>query len=986
MGDDARYDAFISYCHHSADRRSAKWLQRFLEGYRTPRALRRRGVPSRLRRVFRDDDELAASSDLGEGIGAALSASRFLVVICSPRTPHSRWVNEEIDRFTRMGRGREIVTFLIEGEPADAFPPSLLAWPGTSEDASSSAEPLAADARPQEGQSARRRRHHAALKILAAILGVEFDELRQRHQERALRRLALSASAATLGVVLLASLSVLAWTQRQEAIRRLGESLLAQADSQVLLHRVDADDLYADSYDAFTAIGASTGVAELALTKRLLASPPPVGVFAGHQGSVSRVLFAGDGERLVSAGQDGTIRLWDIATQAQSAFWRVSEGAIVDVALLPRAEHAVYATSSGVVAILDLADGRISQELASGRPGLRRLVASHDGRFVAWGGENGLLEVADLVEKTTTPLPSGHGDVTGLCFGPEGPLLMSSSSEHTVQLWDPRGGRAIGAFDYGTMTFEDLAAIPDGRGVVIARSGLNLGAYVWSFALSGNPTLTFVTHGAANPGNDFTRIVRTGAVAVSPETRVIDEGLGLGGEVAIGGEGGHLVVWDPARSDQHAVLIGQAGQITSLAYSADGRYLASSGSDGDIMIWARAALGRLANSLLPYEGFTRSTAISYDGTMAAAGGDAGVVQVWDVSTRRVIRSRAVGEAVVKVAFSPDDRFVVYKGVKSSVLSAWSLLDDRTVRLEGHGDAVTDFLFTSDRRLVSASTDGTLRVWSLETAATERVFRVGRRARVAASLRNRAAIVLVTDAGDVVLYDLSEGREVWSRRFAGARSPRIAVLDDRVIAVSGSRGIILLWDVDSGEERAPLSGHDDEVTALVGVGGQWLLSTSWDHTLRVWDFQSGANVRMIRRETMFGYSMAVAPNEQFVVAAGESPVRIWPLRIAPPWIRYHETLRAARETLKVLPQDAESLRTLGEWSARAGASAMALSLLERAQKGGAAIRWTELAGLYWINGRFDEARSAYDRALAAKEITSSFHRLRTNALSTRVEAR
>src|SRR5437763_1046328 len=82
--DDYRFDAFISYRHTEPDRRWAKWLHRNLETYRVPKALAaERGLPRRLRRVFRDEEELPASSDLKAEIDAALRQSRFLIVVCS---------------------------------------------------------------------------------------------------------------------------------------------------------------------------------------------------------------------------------------------------------------------------------------------------------------------------------------------------------------------------------------------------------------------------------------------------------------------------------------------------------------------------------------------------------------------------------------------------------------------------------------------------------------------------------------------------------------------------------------------------------------------------------------------------------------------------------------------------------------------------------------------------------------------------------------
>src|SRR5581483_2099444 len=127
------YDVFISYTHHPADTFWAKWLQSSIETYHTPRPLRARGIPPRLHRVFRDDDELAASTDLGARIDEALRSSRFLIVICSSRTPASRWVREEIERFLRMGRAANVLTLLIEGEPAISFPGPLLPAPSESQ-------------------------------------------------------------------------------------------------------------------------------------------------------------------------------------------------------------------------------------------------------------------------------------------------------------------------------------------------------------------------------------------------------------------------------------------------------------------------------------------------------------------------------------------------------------------------------------------------------------------------------------------------------------------------------------------------------------------------------------------------------------------------------------------------------------------------------------------------------------------------------------
>src|SRR4051812_17055413 len=101
----SRYAAFISYRHVEPDRGWALWLHRTLESYRTPRSLVREfGIRARVGRVFRDEDELSATSDLTREIEQALEQSQFLIVVCSRRTPESHWINEEVRRFRQRGR------------------------------------------------------------------------------------------------------------------------------------------------------------------------------------------------------------------------------------------------------------------------------------------------------------------------------------------------------------------------------------------------------------------------------------------------------------------------------------------------------------------------------------------------------------------------------------------------------------------------------------------------------------------------------------------------------------------------------------------------------------------------------------------------------------------------------------------------------------------------------------------------------------------
>ncbi|WP_457336886.1 TIR domain-containing protein [Rhizobacter sp. P5_C2] len=221
-----RYGAFISYSHH--DKLVARRLQRQLETYRLPKRLVGRAtpqgpVPARLSPLFRDRDELNAGADLKASVQEALAASRWLIVVCSPDAARSPWVNREIIEFKRLhGEGR-VLALIAAGEPfasntpgreaSECFPPALrfaLTADGRAE--GEPLEPIAADQR-AEGDGPRR----AALKLLAGMVGVGFDDLVQRDTQRRLRWLAGIASASAVGVVVFALLAVLAVRARNEA-------------------------------------------------------------------------------------------------------------------------------------------------------------------------------------------------------------------------------------------------------------------------------------------------------------------------------------------------------------------------------------------------------------------------------------------------------------------------------------------------------------------------------------------------------------------------------------------------------------------------------------------------------------------------------------------------------------------------------------------------------------------------------------------------
>lgn len=225
MPKEFKYKAFISYSHK--DEKWAGWLHRSLEGYRTPgRLVGEAGhhgpVPARLSPIFRDRDELASSADLSEKINSALEDSENLIVICSPEAAASIWVNKEIEAFKQMGRSANIFCMIVAGDPSqtgldgDCFPPALRqTYDDAGELVEGPAEPIAADLR-----KAADGRTLAKIKILAGLLGVGLDELRQRETVRRQRRMMMITAGSVAAAVVTIFLAINATLARNEAEQR----------------------------------------------------------------------------------------------------------------------------------------------------------------------------------------------------------------------------------------------------------------------------------------------------------------------------------------------------------------------------------------------------------------------------------------------------------------------------------------------------------------------------------------------------------------------------------------------------------------------------------------------------------------------------------------------------------------------------------------------------------------------------------------------
>ena len=544
----------------------------------------------------------------------------------------------------------------------------------------------------------------------------------------------------------------------------------------------------------------------------------PLGqILAGHTGPVRTVAVSRDIARAVSGGDDGTVRVWDLATGRQDAALTGHTDWVRAVAVSRDGARAVSGGDDGTVRVWDLGAGREEAALTGHDGEVFAVAITPGGTLAVSGGSDRTVRVWDLATGSERAVLAGHTrPVWSVAITPDGALAASGGGDGTVRVWDLATGTEQAALTGHDGEVFAVAITPDGTRAV--SGGADGTVRVWDVPASW-PQAILTGH---------TGWVRTVMVAQD-------------GTLAVsGGEDAAVRVWDLATGTEQAALTGHHGEVFAVAITPDGTRAVSGSGDETVRVWD-LAVGR---EEAVATGWIFSTAVSRDGARAVSGGSDKTVRVWDLGTGRE-EAALTGHTrpVFAVAITPGGALAVSGGSDRTV-RVWDLAtgSERAV-LAGHTRPVWSVAITPDRTLAaSGGGDGTVRVWDLATG-TEQAALTGHDGEVFAVAITPDGTRAVSGGADatVRIWDLATGRE--RAVLAGHTRPvwSVAITPDRTLAASGGGdGTVRVWDLATGTEQAALTGHDGEVFAVaITPDGARAVSGGADATVRVWDLASGA---------------------------------------------------------------------------------------------------------------------------------------------------
>jgi WD40 repeat protein/tetratricopeptide (TPR) repeat protein len=624
-----------------------------------------------------------------------------------------------------------------------------------------------------------------------------------------------------------------------------------------------------------------------------------VHTFRGHTGGVLGIAFSPDGRLLASASFDQTVNLWDTRTGELVRTFHGHTNPVFCVAFSPDGLRLASGSSDQTVKLWDAPTGRELHTLRGHTPLVQSVAFSPDGRRLAAGSGDGTAKVWDAPSGVLMTTLAGHRGSVALAFSPDGrQLATAGSADGVLKLWEVASGHEVLTLRGHTEGVQAVAFSPDGQrlasGAGAPLSGTDRTVKLWD-ARSGQELFTLRGHAeqvrcvafspdgqrlASGSGDKTVKLWDTRAaqqlltlrgqaarVAFSPDGQRLATACGTEGTVRL---------WGAGNGQEVLRLQGHTNSVWGVAFSPEGRWLASASSDRTVRLWD-AQTGQLVRTLPGHTQSVSHVAFSADGRRLLSGSQDGQAKLWDVHRGELLLTLE-GQGL---ALSPDGRRLATRGDPNHTIKLWDAESGREQRtLRGHTNLVSSVAFSPDgRRLASSGFDHTVRVWDADRGREVLTLRghTGWFDDVAFSPDGQR-LAAVGSAGRVDLWDAQSGQEVGSLSGHASEVASVAFSPDGLrLASAGADRTVKLWDARPGPAVLRLRGHTSWVHCVAYCpDGRQFASGSEDRTVKLWDARSGEEVRTLAGHRLGVTGVTFSPNSKRLASVSEDAVKLWDL--------------------------------------------------------------------------------------------------------------
>jgi WD40 repeat protein len=596
--------------------------------------------------------------------------------------------------------------------------------------------------------------------------------------------------------------------------------------------------------------------------------------------------FSPDGKILAITGPDGTVKLWGLASRREVAGLARLKAPRRQLRFSPDSKTltTLCCDNSGnfTVKLWDITKrgetlsltGRVRVPMYSPPP------LFLDGKALIVPSRNRTLKIWDIAarrQQASLTRVQDWSDIAAL--SPNRKILAAPTGNGTVELWDVATKRPIAALRGHTTYVGAVQFSPDGK--ILATGSDDTTARLWDVAPTQRAGEGAQRRGPGPGGSPKVggrevhtlRGHRSGIYALAFSSN--------GRTLATGSDDGTVKLWDLDSAQEVATLRGHTGLISSVEFSPDHKTLVTVSQDRTIKLWNAARPE--TDTMQRHKAEVNGLAFSPDGQTLASGSSDHTVKLWNVAAEReLVTFRGHREGVDDVAFSPDGRIVASCSRDHSV-KLWDVATKRAVAT--HGGEGGPVVFSPDGKMLArGGSDGAIRLWDV---ASQREVTPLRSPRRFASFDHNLAFspdgkLLAAASGELSTLELWDvtGRRVVavlkgrSRSFLGvAFSP-----DGKTLATGGAEKAVKLWKVTNRgcELAATLTGHAGEVVDVAwSPDGTRLASAGYDLTVRLWDPAMKQEVAALKGHTAPILALAFSPDGTRLASAGmDRTVRLW----------------------------------------------------------------------------------------------------------------